>query len=40
MFDVRHMVRLNKREGLWGILNFCLLEEALPYTLARGIPLK
>jgi hypothetical protein len=40
MFEVLIIVRINKRVGLRGILNFRLLRDTFPYWLARGIPLK
>jgi hypothetical protein len=40
MFEVLNIVRINKSVGLRGILTFRLLRDALPYRLARGIPLK
>jgi hypothetical protein len=40
MFDVLLIIRINKRVGLRGILNFHLQKDAFPYRLARGIPLK
>jgi hypothetical protein len=40
MFEVLLIVRINKSEGLLGILNFPLLRDAFPYRLARGIPIK
>jgi len=38
--EVLLIVRINKRVGFWGILNFPLLRDPFPYLLARGIPLK
>jgi hypothetical protein len=40
MFEVWLTVRINKRVGLRGSLNFRLLRDPFPYQLARGIPLK
>jgi hypothetical protein len=40
MFEVLLIVRINRSVGLLRILNFCLLRNAFPYRLARGIPLK
>jgi hypothetical protein len=40
IFEVLLIVRINKSVGLWGILNFHQLRDAVPYRLARGIPLK
>jgi hypothetical protein len=40
MFQVLLIVRINKRVGLWGILNFHHLRNAFPYRLVSRIPLK
>jgi hypothetical protein len=40
MFKVLLIIRITKRVGLRGILNFRRLREAIPYRLVRGIPLK
>jgi len=40
MFEVLQIIRINKRVGLRGILNFHLLRVPFPYQLARGIPFK
>jgi hypothetical protein len=39
MFEVLLIVKINQSVGLQGILNFRLLRDAVPYWLARGIPL-
>jgi len=40
VLEILAIVRMNKHVGLAGIHNYCLLRDALPYCLARGIPLK
>jgi hypothetical protein len=40
MFKVSLIVRIDKRGGHQGILNFPLIRDTLPYWLARGILLK
>jgi hypothetical protein len=40
MFEVLLIVGINQSVGVGGILNFCLLRDAFPYRLVRGIPLK
>jgi len=40
MFEILLIVRINISVGLRGIFNFCLLRDAFPYWLVRGIPLK
>jgi len=39
-FEFLLIVTINENVGLRGMLNFCLLRDAFPYRLARGILLK